>query len=188
MLIENMLRGSALALGLGAILFFTLFTGLLLILIIYLYKAFALYTIAKKLNSKYAFLAWIPIIQFFVYPILAEERWEWGLIALLPIILPFFFLPFAVVQFVNLFLVFLIVIGALTLIIFRTYWLWKIFEKRNYNGALSLLTIISLLNLIILGVVAWRDKKSSKVKTPKSMTKKKIKKKKIIKKTSLKKK
>jgi len=164
MLTEEMLIGSTLGLGLGALIVFMLFTALIFILIVFLYKAFALYTIAKKLNSKYAFIAWIPIAQFFIYPILAEEKWEWGFIALLPIVLPLLFFPFAIIPFVNYFLIVLMTIGVLTLILFRTYWIWKIFERRNYHGALSLITLINLGCLIILGIVAWKDRKSSTVK------------------------
>ncbi len=193
MLTEEMLIGSTLGLGLGALVVFMFFTALMIILIVFLYKAFALYTIAKKLNSKYAFLAWIPVAQFFIYPILAKERWEWGFIALLPIVLPLLFLPFAIIPFVNYFLIILITVGVLTLILFRTYWIWKIFERRHYHGALSLITLINLGCLIILGIVAWKDRKSSKVKKTKfkvTNTKKVsiVKKKRIKKKVILKKK
>lgn len=189
MITEEVLTLSALGLGFGVLMFFTILVALFLIIIVFLYKAFALYTIAKKLGSKHAYLAWIPIAQFFLYPILADEKWEWGLIALLPIVTPLLFIPFAIIPFVNFFLVLLIAIGVLTLIAFRTYWIWKIFEKRNYHGALSLLTLISIANLIILGIVAWKDnnKKSNLLKKDNKVIKKEIKSKKINKKSNTKK-
>ncbi len=159
-------------LGFGAFVLYTVFIALLIALIVFLYKAYALFTIAKKLGSKHAYLAWIPIAQFFLYPLLADEKWEWGLIAMLPIALPFLFLPFAIIPFVNLFLLLLIIIGVVTLYAFRTYWIWKIFEKRNYHGALSLLTLINVACLIILGIVAWRDNKVVKEKVKPSFKKK----------------
>jgi hypothetical protein len=164
MITEELLTGTLFGLGFGSLLVFMFYFAIIILLAVFLYKAFALYTIAKKLNSKYAFLAWIPIGQYFLYPIIAEERWEWGFIALLPIVTPLLFLPFTLIPFINMFLSLLILIGTLILVSFRTYWIWKIFEKRNYHGALSLLTLVSLANLIVLGVVAWVDKPSKKEK------------------------
>ncbi|NCP72176.1 hypothetical protein GW835_02165 [archaeon] len=177
MITDELLTGTLFGLGFGSLLVFMFYFAIIILLAVFLYKAFALYTIAKKLNSKYAFLAWIPIGQYFLYPILAEERWEWGFIALLPIVAPLLFLPFTLIPFINMFLSLLILIGTLILVSFRTYWIWKIFEKRNYHGALSLLTLVSLANLIVLGIVAWVDKPSKKekvsAKKEKPMTKKK---------------
>jgi len=177
MFTEEILTGTLFGLGLGTIVLFTLFIALLIMLIVFLYKAFALYTIAKKLNCKYAWIAWIPIAQFFLYPILAEEDWGWGFIALIPIAIPLLFLPFTIVPFINIFLVILIAIGGLIFIIFKTYWLWKIFEKRKYHGALSLLTLIDIVDLVVLGIVAWKDKTGKvKHKAParKTVVKKKV--------------
>jgi len=158
MITESLMQGTLLGLGMGSLLLFVFYFAILILLAVFLYKAFALFTIAKKLKSKYSFLAWIPVAQFFLYPILAEERWEWGFIALIPILVPILFFPFTIIPFINMFLTILILIGTLILVSFRTYWIWKIFERRNYNGALSLLTLVSILNLFVIGLVAWVDK------------------------------
>jgi hypothetical protein len=137
---------------------YLMFISLLFInVVIFLYKGFALHTIAKKLNSKSAYLAWIPFLRFFLYPILAKKKWGWALIPVLLIILPILFMPFKIIPFINIFLIILIIIGIILFFIFRTYWIWKIFQRRNYNGALSLLTLINIGFLIVIGFVAWKD-------------------------------
>jgi len=114
--------------------------GIIISLGVYVYCAFAWMTIAKKLGYKKAWLAWIPIANLFLYPILADKDWVWGFILLVPI--------------VN--------------VVFFFMWTWQIFEKRKYPGWLSLiplLSVIPFLNivvvlayLVVLGVVAWNDK------------------------------
>ena len=140
--------GGLIALGIALI-----FLILIILLALYVYMAFAWMTIARKLGYKNSWLAWIPIANFFLLPILAKKHWAWGFILLIPI--------------VN--------------IIFIVFWLWKIYERRNYSGWLSLVIIahfipvisaIALIaNLVIFGMVAWRDKgKTQKVK-PKARAK-----------------
>ncbi|VVB78661.1 Uncharacterised protein [uncultured archaeon] len=125
--------------------------AILIVLIIlaaafYVYMAFVWMTIAKKLGYKKAWLAWIPIANLFLLPILAKRHWAWGWLFLLP---PVYF-------------------------ILAIVWIWKIYERRNYPGWLSLFLILWILpvlkgvgviaNLIIFGFVAWKDKKASKRK------------------------
>ena len=113
-----------------SIIFFVFFTVAL-----YVYVAFAWMTIAKKMKCKKYWLAWIPIANFFLLPILLKKKWTWGFM---------FFVPIA-----N--LVFLII------------WTWEIFELRKYPGWLSLSMIVpkvgGILYLIAIGFVAWKDKK-----------------------------
>jgi hypothetical protein len=121
-----------------------LFAGLFVVALIvsialYVYIALAWQTIGRKLGYENSWIAWIPIVQLALIPILAEKEWPWVFILLVPI--------------VN--LVFIII------------WTWKIFERRNYPGWLSLLPILSiipLLNIIVsigylvlIGLVAWKD-------------------------------
>ncbi len=108
---------------------------------LYVYMALVLMTIANKLKHKdVSWLAWIPIANFFLLPILAKKSWAWGFILFVPI--------------VNL--------------IFGIIWIWNIFEQRNYPGWLSLAPLVgfiplvgwavSIANLIIWGLVAWKDR------------------------------
>jgi hypothetical protein len=58
----------------------------------------------------------------------------------------------------------MIFIGVMSII-----WMWKIFEKRKYPGWLSLISLISVIPflapiaaigvLVVLGLVAWADRK-----------------------------
>jgi hypothetical protein len=107
---------------------------------IYVYFALALMTVAKKLKHKdIAWLAWIPIANFFLFPILAKKHWAWGFILLVPL--------------VNM--------------VFSIIWTWNIYEQRKYPGWLSLIPVLSIIpvvgfvagigNLIVWGLVAWKD-------------------------------
>ncbi len=102
---------------------------------LYIYNALVFQTIAKKLNYKKPWLAWIPIFNMFLYPILAKKHWALGFLFIIP--------------FVNIIIYFI--------------FLWTIFKRRGYSGALSLIQVIpiigSLGHLVVLGVVAWKDKK-----------------------------
>lgn len=136
------------ALGAAGILgsFFAMFAGafiasLVVMIGLYVYYALVFQTIAKKLKFDKPWLAWIPIANLFLIPILAKKHWAWGFIFLVPI--------------VN--------------AVFYFIWMWKIFELRKYPGWLCLtplLTIIPLIGvvfsigyLVLLGLVAWKDLK-----------------------------
>lgn len=114
---------------------------IILSIAIYVYSALVLMTIARKLKHReIAWLAWIPIANFFLIPILAKKHWAWGFILLVPI--------------VN--------------IVFAIMWSWNIFEQRNYPGWLTLIVLVSIIpyigvigslaNLVIWGLVAWKDR------------------------------
>lgn len=123
---------------LGLMMFF-MFIG---VIVAYVYFALVLSTIARKLKHKdLAWLAWVPIAQFFLLPILNKKEWYWGFIFLVPI--------------VN--------------IVFAIIWTWGIFEKRKYPGWLSLICLAGfvpilswlafLANAVVWGLVAWKDQK-----------------------------
>jgi len=119
--------GAIIALGI----IFAVFSSIAL----YVYIAFTWMTIAKKLKCKYYWLAWIPVANFFLLPLILKKKWTWGFMVLIPV--------------ANL--------------VFFILWTWKIFEKRKYPGWISLSIIIpkigGLLYLIALGFVAWKDKR-----------------------------
>jgi hypothetical protein len=114
--------------------------GLIAVVLLYVYNALVFQTIAKKLNYDKPWLAWIPVANLFLYPILAKKHWAMGFLFLVPV--------------VNM--------------VFYFIWLWKIFELRKYPAWLSLtplLTIIPVINvvvviafLVLLGFVAWKDR------------------------------
>jgi len=109
---------------------------------VYIYSALALSTLAKKMGYKKPWLAWIPIVNLFLFPILAGRKWTWG------------------------FLLFVPIINA----IFLTICLWTILEKRGYDGKWGLIGLGYLfvksgfsgvpfiIILILLGILAWKKK------------------------------
>lgn len=111
-----------------------------IVLAVYVYFAWAWMTIAKKLGYDKPWLAWIPIANLFLFPILAKKDWAWGFIFLIPIAnLVFFFI-----------------------------WTWNIYEQRKYPGWLCLAPLLgiipvigflgSIAHLVIVGLVAWKDR------------------------------
>lgn len=137
-MIEQLMAG-ILPAGLAAAIGAFALLGVLMMIVLYIYFAFALMTIAKKLGYDQAWLAWIPIVQLVLLPILAKKAWPWVFIFLVPI--------------AN--------------AVFAIIWTWKIFERRKYPGWLALVPILgfipligwiaSIANLVIWGLVAWRD-------------------------------
>ena len=132
--------GTAGSYGLGG--FMALLAGMLVVmllvfLVLYVYMALTLMTIAKKTKTENAWLAWIPIANIYLMTQIARVSGWWTLSLLL------YFIPF---------------VGALAfLVIFCWLW-WKISEARKMPGWLGVLMWIPLVNLIIMGVLAWSDK------------------------------
>lgn len=113
--------------------------ALLIAIPLYIYSAWALMTIAKKTNTANAWLAWIPIANFYLMTQIAGVPW-WTLLVILIAWIP--------------------VIGSLALLAVMIWWWWKICERRSFPGWWSLLiTLIPLVNLVMLGIVAWSEKK-----------------------------
>ena len=142
------------------------FAAFLLIFIIigiglYIYSALAWYTIAKKLGYQNAWLAWIPIANYFLLPILAKKDWKCGFIMIIPIIGSFLII-------IPIIGMIIYVLAALFVAIMSIVWLWQIYKLRNYPGWLSLLPILGIIpilgilaliaHFIVIGMVAWKDR------------------------------
>jgi hypothetical protein len=135
--------------------------SILFILFLYIYYALAWSTIAKKLNCNLYWLAWIPFLSFFLKPILADKDWRYGFLIFVPILYFFFF-------FKNLFYIIFVIIIILYIFILNIIWTKEIYIKRGYPGNLSFLLILFILptinliaiivDLIVIGNVAWKDK------------------------------
>lgn len=131
--IMNVAGLGAMMATLGTIVFFVAIAG-------YVYGALVWMTIAKKLGYDKPWLAWIPIANLFLLPILAKKHWAMGFLLFLPI--------------VN--------------IVLLVIWIWRIYEKRNYPGWLSLVPLLGLIpilsivaqiaNIVIWALVAWVDR------------------------------
>lgn len=120
--------------GMAAILGTILVVGLVVGLALYIYMAWALMTIGKKLNVEPTWLAWIPIVNLFYVPKLAGYEWYYGFLWLLGMVPILGFL----------------VSPALTI-----WWFWKISEARKKEGWMGILMIIPIANLVVLGILAW---------------------------------
>lgn len=115
----------------------------LIIIALYVYNALSWYSIGKKLKYKYPWIAWIPVANISMMLQLGGFHWAWVFLILIPIA------------------------GWIALAIMTIIATWRIFEKRNYPGWLSLVILLTMIPfvgniagiayLVILGLVAWRD-------------------------------
>lgn len=108
---------------------------LIFVIALYVYWALALMKIAKKTNTDKPWLAWIPIANLYLMTQIAGVPW-WTM--LLVIFLPI--IP---------------ILGYLAAISITVWWFWKIAEVRGKPGWWGILMIIPIVNLIILGILAW---------------------------------
>jgi hypothetical protein len=116
---------------------FGLIIGIITV-VLYIYYALVWQTIAKKLKYKYYWLAWIPIAQLFLFPILAKKKWGWGFLLLIP--------------FLN--------------ILLYIIWRWEIYKRLKFPEWLSLMPVLYIIpiinifaviaDLIIIGIAAWK--------------------------------
>jgi len=114
--------------------------GIIISIGIYVYFALALSKIAKKTGYAKTWLAWVPLVNLFLFPILTGREWTWGLLFFVPV--------------VN--------------VVFLTICLWKMLEKEGYDGKWSLILLGGLAAktspvmfisfMVILGVLAWKKK------------------------------
>jgi len=116
---------------------------MLLMLAVYVYCAWALMVIAKKLKYKRAWLAWIPFANIAMVLQIGGFHWAWVFLLLIPIL------------------------GWMAVFVLWIIATWKIFEKRKYPGWLSLIPVLNMVPylsalagiayLVVLGMVAWKD-------------------------------
>jgi hypothetical protein len=130
----------------GLIELLTLLAGIAIILLIvfvavYVYFSLVTMRLAKKTNTKYGWLAWIPIANFYLYSKMAGMHW-WPIFLLVGMFIPYLEIP-----------------ALLAFTVFNFIWFWKILDKVNRPGWWVLLSIIPiagwLIFLILLGVAAW---------------------------------
>jgi hypothetical protein len=119
-----------------------------LFIVRYIYFSLVWMNIAKKLDYKNSWLAWIPGAN--IAMVLQLGGFHWALIFLL--LIP--------------------VLGWLAVFVLYIIAKWRIYTKRGYPGALSLLSLLYLVqsyipfldyaawisNAVVLGMVAWMDK------------------------------
>ena len=118
-----------------------LFAGFMAIMVFiviaaYIYMAVALMTIAKKTKTKDAWMAWIPIANLYLMTKIADVP-TWTILAFLLLFIP--------------------VLGGLAFMAVYIWWWWKIAEARKMEGWLSILLVLPVINLVIVGIIAWKD-------------------------------
>jgi hypothetical protein len=151
-IVSEELLTSLLGAGLGAAAF-AMIAGMAMILLIvflvvYVFSALVMSTIARKLGYNKPWLAWIPIANLFLIPILADYKWWWGFTFVLPFVL-------GMIPLVGLVLN---PIASVFSAVMSVIWYIKIFKKRNYSPWLILLFLVPIANIVMLCLLAWKDK------------------------------
>jgi len=139
------LMGTGMVAGLGAMLGVMIGIIVAIGIAVYIFTSMAFMTIAKKLKHPYPWMAWIPFANFALILQLGNFHWAW------------------------IFLLFIPILGWIALMIMGIIATWRIYEKRNYPGVLSLISLLggipivgwlaSIASFVILGLVAWVDRK-----------------------------
>lgn len=104
------------------------------IIALYVYSALALMTIANRTKTDNAWLAWIPIANVYLITQIAKTPW-WTFFAIFLPIIP--------------------ILGGLALLAVTAWWWWKIAERRHHPGWVGILMLVPVVNLIVMGVLAW---------------------------------
>lgn len=167
--------------ALGAFMIGILTVALVVALAIYLYRAFALMTIARKTDTPLAWLAFIPIgSEYLTWRISRTPMWTlivyfgllvtavfgYVLIALSPALIG----PMTNLALIIVFLL-LLLVWLVALVAILSYWWWHIASRRGYPGAVGLLMslpyfgqmipylgwVFGIVPLVTIGILAWRD-------------------------------
>lgn len=108
---------------------------IILMIAVYIFFALALMSIANKTKTKNAWLAWIPIANIYLMTQIAKLNGLWTLAILVS------FIP---------------ILGSLVFMGVSVWWWWRIAERRNRPGWWGILMLIPIVNLIIVGLLAWK--------------------------------
>lgn len=101
----------------------------------YVYFSLALMTLAKRLDQENSWFAWVPILNM----VLLYRMGDMNPLLILIVLIPG--------------------LGAAVVGIISIIALMNICEKRGYDKLLGLLALVPLANLILLGVLAWGNRK-----------------------------
>ncbi|MFT7615384.1 MAG: hypothetical protein ACI8Y7_000190 [Candidatus Woesearchaeota archaeon] len=147
------------------LMFIGIIVGLIIGLCAYVYGALTLHFIAKKLNVKNPWMAWIPLANFWTIADSAaiNRLWIIAFFAIIPIswigAIASAFLP--LVGFLIAIPLYLIAAAPFT------YAWWRIFDRRKLPGALALLLpasyipllgiLASIALLVVIGIAAFKE-------------------------------
>ncbi|MFT4312412.1 MAG: hypothetical protein ACMXYF_04225 [Candidatus Woesearchaeota archaeon] len=117
-------------------LLFVIISGVFLLL--HLYTAWIYYTLAKKTKTPQAYLAWIPIVNFYLVLKIARMSGWWFWSSFL-IVIPFF--------------------GFWIFLAISIYVWYRICQRRGYSLLMAILSSLPLISYVARAIVAWFDKK-----------------------------
>jgi hypothetical protein len=109
-------------------------------LILYVYTSWATMTIANRLKVPNGWLAFIPIANFYLLTQIAEVPW-WTFLIVFATIIPFVGWYFAAPLIVPIF----------------AWWFIRIAKRLKRDEMWGILLFMPLVNLVILGMMAWGD-------------------------------
>ncbi|MCG8431956.1 MAG: hypothetical protein MJA29_12385 [Candidatus Omnitrophica bacterium] len=126
--------------------FMAAFMGIMVVLmvlgvILYVYAAICLMTIAQKTGAEPAWLAWIPIGNLFLMCNIAGVNYWWAGGMLLAGLVPW--------------------LGGLVCLGITVYLWYKIAEARNRPGWMGFLMMIPLANLVVMGLLAFSEERAA---------------------------
>jgi hypothetical protein len=104
-------------------------TFLFIVLALYAFSAICFMKIAEKTNTENGWWAWIPILNILLMLAIARKPWWWILLMLIPL--------------VNFVIIILVFVG--------------ICQTRGKSGLLAIGLLIPIVNLIVLGYLAFGD-------------------------------
>lgn len=118
--------------------------AIIISLAIYIYFALTWYNIAKKVNHRRPWLAWIPFANVSLWLQMGGFHWAWVFLLLIPIL------------------------GWIAVSILFIISNWRVLESLKYPGWLSLAPLLDLIGSgigtiaygVLMGVVAWGKKNS----------------------------
>ncbi|OVE74627.1 hypothetical protein BVX95_01725 [archaeon D22] len=106
------------------------------ILAVYIYASFALMTLAKKANVSNAWLAFIPFVNYYIMVKTAGKS-GWQTLTILLGLIP--------------------LLGPIIMLFVMAYFWASIAEKVNKPRWMGTLIVIPIVNLIIMGLLAWKE-------------------------------
>jgi hypothetical protein len=131
-----------------------LLLALFLCLINYVYSSLTLYKIAQKLKAENPWLAWIPLVKYYLQLELADMSPAFLALYFAPIVFGFL----SVLPVIGLLFNFLVFFASIGVMVVNVISFMNISEKRGYEKLLGLMAIYPLTSYILLGILAWGDK------------------------------
>jgi len=124
---------------------------LFLFLVVYIYNAYTLYKIAKRLNHPQAWLSWIPIANYYLVLTLGDMPPLFMIIYVFPILLS----SLTMIPQIGFVFAYLQAPFTIAIIIINVICYMQISKKRGYSKELGLMTLNPTTRLILMGILAW---------------------------------